>query len=108
MNCSGIFRAHLALLLLALGGIVQSSARVVTKSRALAFWILVIMSMMAISPAFSIPPVTNGLVAAYEFSGNANDISGNAHNGTTNGATLTTDRFGNANNAYYFNVSYFL
>lgn len=46
---------------------------------------------------------TNGLVAYYPFSGDANDASGNANNGTNNGATLTTDRFGNANSAYFFN-----
>ncbi len=44
-----------------------------------------------------------GLVAYYPFSGNANDMSGNGYNGTVNGATLTTDRFGNANSAYAFN-----
>ena len=48
---------------------------------------------------------TNGLVAYWGFTGNANDSSGNAHNGTVNGATLTTDRFGNANSAYSFNGS---
>ena len=46
---------------------------------------------------------TNGLVGYWPFSGNANDISGNTNNGTVNGATLTTDRFGNANSAYNFN-----
>jgi len=46
---------------------------------------------------------TNGLVAYYPFSGNAKDSSGNGNNGTVNGATLTTDRFGNANSAYSFN-----
>jgi hypothetical protein len=46
---------------------------------------------------------TNGLVAWYPFTGNANDESGNGNNGTVNGATLTTDRFGNANKAYSFN-----
>jgi hypothetical protein len=46
---------------------------------------------------------TNGLVVCYPFSGNANDQSGNSHNGTVTGATLTADRFGNANSAYYFN-----
>ncbi len=45
----------------------------------------------------------NGLVAEYLFSGNANDTSGNGNNGTVNGATLTTDRLGNANKAYDFN-----
>jgi hypothetical protein len=59
------------------------------------------------------------LVAYWKFSGNANDSSGNGHNGTlmTNyvgssvatamdGGTLpvlTTDRYGAANSAYYFN-----
>ncbi len=46
--------------------------------------------------------ISTGLVAWYPFNGNANDESGNGNNGTVNGATLTTDRFGNANNAYGF------
>ena len=46
---------------------------------------------------------TAGLVAYYPFSGNANDASGNNLNGVVNGATLTTDRFGNPNKAYNFN-----
>jgi hypothetical protein len=45
---------------------------------------------------------TDGLVAYYPFNGNANDESGNGNNGTVNGATLISDRFGNANNAYSF------
>ena len=45
---------------------------------------------------------TNGLVGWWPFNGNANDESGNGNNGTVNGATLTTDRFGNANKAYSF------
>jgi hypothetical protein len=45
---------------------------------------------------------TNGLVAWYPFTGNAIDSSGNGNNGTVNGATLSTDRFGNANKAYSF------
>ncbi|NUN08494.1 MAG: VCBS repeat-containing protein [Ignavibacteriaceae bacterium] len=44
-----------------------------------------------------------GLVASYPFNGNANDESGNGNNGTVNGATLTSDRFGKQNSAYYFN-----
>jgi hypothetical protein len=46
--------------------------------------------------------LTNGLVGYWPFCGNANDASGNGNNGTVNGATLTTDRFGNANSAYSF------
>jgi hypothetical protein len=45
---------------------------------------------------------TNGLVGYWPFNGNANDESGNGINGTVNGATLTTDRTGNANSAYNF------
>ncbi len=46
---------------------------------------------------------TNGLVGYWPFNGNANDMSTNANNGTNNGATLTTDRFGNTASAYSFN-----
>jgi hypothetical protein len=46
---------------------------------------------------------TDNLVAWFPFNGNANDVTGNGHNGTVYGATLTTDRFGNANSAYSFN-----
>jgi hypothetical protein len=46
---------------------------------------------------------TFSLIGHYPFSGNANDLSGNNHNGTVNGATLTADRFGNPNSAYVFN-----
>ena len=45
---------------------------------------------------------TNGLVGWWPFNGNANDESGNGNNGTVNGATLTADRNGNANSAYFF------
>ena len=45
----------------------------------------------------------NGLVACYPFTGNANDESGNANNGTVFNATLTTDRFNKPNRAYFFN-----
>jgi hypothetical protein len=44
----------------------------------------------------------NGLVGWWPFNGNANDESGNGNNGTVNGATLTFDRNGVANQAYSF------
>ncbi len=50
----------------------------------------------------SAPPPTAGLVAYYKFDGSANDASGNGGIGTVSGATLTTDRFGIANRAYFF------
>lgn len=46
---------------------------------------------------------TNGLQGWWSFSGNSNDASTNANNGTVNGANLTSDRFGNPNSAYSFN-----
>ncbi len=48
------------------------------------------------------PEDARGLVAHYPFNGNSNDESGNGNDGTVNGATLTTDRFGNASSAYSF------
>jgi hypothetical protein len=44
----------------------------------------------------------NGLVAWYPFTGSAVDSTGNGNDGTVNGATLTTDRFGRTGSAYYF------
>ncbi len=46
--------------------------------------------------------LTNGLVAYYPFNSNANDESSNGNDGDVYGATLTEDRFGNPNQAYYF------
>ena len=47
----------------------------------------------------------DGLVGYWGFNGNADDQSGNGNNGTVNGATLTTDRYGNIGKAYNFNGS---
>lgn len=48
----------------------------------------------------------NGLVGYWAFDGNANDRSRNANNGTTHGVTVTTDRMGTADSAYFFNGTY--
>ncbi len=64
------------------------------------FTILAMLSLIGVNGFSQIP--TNCLVAWYPFNGNANDESGNGHNGTVNGAVLTTDRFGNPNHAYSF------
>ena len=45
---------------------------------------------------------TDGLVGYWPFNGNANDETGNGNNGTVNGATLISDRFGKENQAYNF------
>ncbi len=60
-------------------------------------------SKATIQGLFSIKPsYENSLVAYYPFNGNAQDESGNGHNGTANGATLATDRFGSTDSAYSF------
>ena len=46
---------------------------------------------------------TDGLVAWFTFNGNFNDISGNGNHGQNNGASFSTDRFGNDNSAGLFN-----
>jgi hypothetical protein len=47
---------------------------------------------------------TDGLVAWYPFNGNANDESGNENNGLVVGPTLTTNRTGESNSAYLFEI----
>jgi cell division protein FtsB len=46
--------------------------------------------------------LSEGLVAHYPFSGNAEDHSGNENHLTVNGATLSEDRFGMTESAYSF------
>ncbi|MBL0146272.1 MAG: hypothetical protein IPP48_11375 [Chitinophagaceae bacterium] len=55
------------------------------------------------SISFAQVNINAGLISYHPFSGNANDISGNNIHGTVTGATLTTDRNGAPNSAYYFN-----
>ncbi|MBP1664227.1 MAG: cell surface protein [Bacteroidetes bacterium] len=52
--------------------------------------------------------LNKALTAWYPFNGNANDESGNGNNGTIYGATLSPDRFGKENKAYYFNGSNYI
>ncbi len=47
--------------------------------------------------------MNEGLIAYYPLDGNANDASGNHHNGSVVGASPCTDRFGQANSALSFN-----
>lgn len=44
-----------------------------------------------------------GLIAYYPFNNSTADSSGNKFNGTAHDLTATTNRFGTANSAYYFN-----
>jgi len=48
---------------------------------------------------------TGELVAHYDFKNNANDITGNGHDGTVSNCIFTEDMFGNDNNAIKFNIS---
>lgn len=47
--------------------------------------------------------LTNGLVGYWALNGNTLDSSTYGNNGTPNDLTLTNDRFGTVNNAYFFN-----
>ena len=58
-----------------------------------------IISIVSICPQDNL---NSELVAYFPFNGNANDESGNGNHGTVMGATLTEDRSGNLNSAYYF------
>lgn len=65
------------------------------------FCVIIFMFTILTNSLFSQVP-TNGLAAYWPFNGDANDSSGNGNNGTVNGATLTTDRFGRSGYAYSF------
>ncbi len=67
--------------------------------------ILLFLTLFINSLAYSQVDLNLGLVAYFPFNGNANDVSGNNINGNVNNATLTTDRAGQSNSAYYFNGS---
>ncbi len=54
---------------------------------------------------FTITTEGEGLVAYYPFNGNANDESGNNHNGSPSNVSLTTDQYGKVNSAYSFDGS---
>lgn len=63
---------------------------------------LVIATLKSFSQNYA-TPLDSALIACYDFSGNANDNSGNGNNGVVNGAVLVNDRNGLANFAYSFN-----
>jgi len=74
--------------------------------------VLCAMLIWSCSPKVTPPPpkptanINKSLIAYYPFNGNANDKSGNGHNGKPDGCELTTDRFGNENSAYLFSSRY--
>ncbi|KKO20342.1 MAG: Ig-like domain-containing protein [Candidatus Brocadia sp.] len=64
--------------------------------------VLMATSMMFMYATSVLASLNDGLVASYPFNSNAQDESGNGNHGTVQGATLTNDRYGNANSAYSF------
>jgi len=68
-------------------------------------FLLVLVSSLVFSQSVPFYVPSSGLVGWWGFNGNAQDGSGNGNHGTVNGATLTTDRFSIASNAYEFNRS---
>jgi uncharacterized protein (TIGR02145 family) len=71
------------------------------------YFILLCLGLFSSLNAQNLPSYlpANGLVGWWPFNGNAQDESGIGNHGTVNGATLTTDRFGNANQAFLFFTS---
>ncbi len=48
----------------------------------------------------------SGIIGYWPLDGNANDISGNGHNGINNGATASANRNGTPNACLYFDIDY--
>jgi len=69
------------------------------KSTQTTICIAIVMLILECSASASL---TDGLIAYYPFSGNANDESGSGNDATIFGASLTEDRFGNSSRAYNF------
>ena len=69
--------------------------------------LIAILTFVISATAQNIPSYvpTDSLIGYWGFDGDANDYSGNSNNGTVFGASLTNDRNGNANAAYFFDVS---
>ena len=66
---------------------------------------LAVMAILIGLPLELLGALNDGLIAWYDFTGNANDASTNGNNGTVVGAQLTTDRNNVPNQAYSFNGS---
>jgi len=64
--------------------------------------LIIVLGLLLLSTAGLQADLSDGLVAYYPFAGSANDESGNGYYGTVSGATLTEDRFGDADSAYSF------
>jgi hypothetical protein len=68
-------------------------------SRNVTIWAL---AVVFVATGTALAGIDDGLLGYWPFNGNANDETGNGHDGIVYGATLTSDRFGNPNSAYRF------
>lgn len=87
------------------GGTIMKHHRRHTVRLQTTFWVIVLVlwtSVATYAQTVNCSEPTAGLVGCWPFNGNANDESVNSNNGIVNGATLTTDRFGDTNSAYHF------
>lgn len=64
-------------------------------------WILSIMLLLTGQQVFG--QLSTGLIAHWTFNGNANDVTGNGHNGTASNVTYTAGYTGTSNTAAKFN-----
>lgn len=80
----------------------MKSMQEVKTKKTVFYQILVLLFSFLILTGTSYADLAQGLVAHYPFDGNANDASGNNHNGTPYGAVLVSDRMGNPDSAYRF------
>jgi hypothetical protein len=75
---------------------------------ALSAVLFVVVALIGCSSSSSTGPSDNDTsslpdaIASFPFNGNAEDASGSGNDATVHGATLTADRFGNADSAYSF------
>jgi hypothetical protein len=67
------------------------------------FWLPISLATIVMVAGNAFADVSSGSVAYYPFAGNALDESGYGNHGTVYGATLTTDRNDNPDQAYHFN-----
>jgi len=63
---------------------------------------VIVLALLSSAVPAALADLNSGLVAYYPFNGNANDASGNGHDGVVFGGTLVEDRFGNPASAYSF------
>lgn len=70
--------------------------------------LLIVLSNFAFGQTLPTYLPSNGLLGWWPFNANANDESGFFNHGTPTGATLTSDRNGTPNSAYYFNGSSYI